>query len=417
MKISSVQQYKFQNNSPLASKSKNVSVCSFKSIDRKEEAQIPSCYGMDIVKNGETEKKKGVPVSLGTVRATGEKIVINFSKEFIAMMLLKNTLKGEKSVKHQDLLKPEFFIEKPILKKLPDEAQAFLSELQGQQPDKYKLVHSILKLTCLRTKTAEGVSDEYMVNYVKKLAECHPVLLKNIVDNKIPIRIHDNLMAFNYKIGHAQYAQKQKPLIKDNKIVFDENGCPMTVSDTHDKYIDLVERDYNGPIKIQGKPQKTTDSIPHEFAHAFDYNNGKKLNFTRQDSLTVLLPTPFFIGDNHLRFIDMPSFSKEFDDALALDIIHMMNIDEQNGNEIGTTFKTLLKDENFKYYLGAHQDQTWNKDIIFDDSIARRELFAQLFSYASGAKLTNKEFENRIEELFPNGLEFCRKTLKVAENL
>ena len=184
MKISSVQQYKFQNNSPLASKSKNVSVCSFKSIDRKEEAQIPSCYGMDIVKNGETEKKKGVPVSLGTVRATGEKIVINFSKEFIAMMLLKNTLKGEKSVKHQDLLKPEFFIEKPILKKLPDEAQAFLSELQGQQPDKYKLVHSILKLTCLRTKTAEGVSDEYMVNYVKKLAECHPVLLKNIVDNK-----------------------------------------------------------------------------------------------------------------------------------------------------------------------------------------------------------------------------------------
>lgn len=417
MKISSVQQFKLQNNSLLDNKSKNVSVSSFKAVNREKEAQIPSCYGMDIVKNGEIEKKKGLPITVGTVRGTGEKIVINFSKEFIAMMFLKNALKGEKDIKHQDLLKPEFFIEKPILKKLPDEAQVFLSEFKQQQPDKYDLVHSILKQTCLRTKTAEGVSDEYMTDYVKKLAECHSVLLKNIVDNKVPVRIHDDLMAFNYKIGHAQYAQFQKPLMKDNKILFDENGCPMTISDPKGKYIDLVERDNNGPVKIQGKEQKTTDSIPHEFAHAFDYNNGKKLNLTKQDSLTVFFPTALFIGDNHLRFVDMPSFSKEFDEALALDIIHWMKLDEQNGEECGTTFNSLLNDENFKYYFGAHKDQIWNKDVIFDDSIARRELFAQLFTYVSGSELTNKGFQNRIEELFPNGLEFCRKILNDAENL
>lgn len=417
MKISSVQQYKLQNYLSSVNKEKNAAVCSFKSVGIEKEPQIPSCYGMDIVKNGESDKKKGFPVALGTARNTGEKIVINFSKEFIAMMFLKNALKGEKNIKHQELLDPEFFIEKPILKKLPDEAQVFLSEFKQQQPDKYDLVHSILKQTCLRTKTAEGVSDEYMTDYVKKLAECHSVLLKNIVDNKVPVRIHDDLMAFNYKIGHAEYAQKQIPLIKDGKIVFDENGCPMTVSDKGNKYIDLVERDYNGPVKIQGKEQNTTDSIPHEFAHAFDYNNGKKLNLTKQDSLTVFFPTGLFIGDNHLRFVDMPSFSKEFDEALTLDIMHMMDIDEQNGQKCGTTFNSLLNDENFKYYLGAHKDQTWNKDIVFDDSIARRELFAQLFTYVSGSELTNKGFQNRIEELFPNGLEFCRKILNYAENL
>ena len=89
MKISSVQQYKSQNNSYLTSKSNNVSMCSFKAIDREKEPQIPNCYGMDIVKNGETDKKKGLPVVLGTIRGTEEKIVLNFSKEFIASSINK----------------------------------------------------------------------------------------------------------------------------------------------------------------------------------------------------------------------------------------------------------------------------------------------------------------------------------------
>ena len=161
MKISFVQQYKLQNYSSSVNKEKNVSVCSFKSVGREKEALIPSCYGMDIVKNGECDNKKGFPVTIGTASETGEKLVINFSKEFITMMLLKNALKGEKDIKHKELLDPKFFIEKPILKKLPDEAQVFLVELKEQQPEKYKLVHSILKQTSLRTKTAEGVSDEY----------------------------------------------------------------------------------------------------------------------------------------------------------------------------------------------------------------------------------------------------------------
>ena len=97
--------------------------------------------------------------------------------------------------------------------------------------------------------------------------------------------------------------------------------------------------------------------------------------------------------------------------------MRMMEIDKQKGYKCGTTFESLLNDKNFKYYLGADKNQTWNKDVIFDDAIARRELFAQLFTYASGSELTNKEFQSRIEDLFPNGLDFCKKILEEAESL
>ena len=417
MKIQSIQQYNLQSHSSSIDKRNNNSLISYKATNKEKESKRPNCYGMDIVKNGQNENPNGYPIEIGIVRGTDKKIVINFDKKFLALMFAKRLLKSEKAIRYQELLNPEHFLEKPILKKLPNAAQVFLSELKKQQPSKYKLVHSILKQTSLRTKTAEGVSDEYMTDYVRELAECHPVLLKNIADNKVPIRIHDSLVAFDYKISHAQYAQGHKALIKDKKIVFDKSGCPMTIFNTNDKYIDLVERDYDGPIKIQGKPQNTTDSIPHEFAHAFDYNNGKKLNLTKQDSLSAFLPTILFMGDNHSRFIDMPSFSKEFDEALTLDIMRMMKIDKQKGYKCGTTFESLLNDKNFKYYLGADKNQTWNKDVIFDDTIARRELFAQLFAYASGSELTNKEFQSRIEELFPNGLDFCKKILEEAESL
>ena len=84
-------------------------------------------------------------------------------------------------------------------------------------------------------------------------------------------------------------------------------------------------------------------------------------------------------------------------------------IDEKVGKPQGQTFKVLLKDNDFKYYFGVY-DNSYDS-VCFNDVTARRELFAQMVSYVTRDKLTNKNFQKRIEELFPNCLDFTRKIL------
>ena len=105
----------------------------------------------------------------------------------------------------------------------------------------------------------------------------------------------------------------------------------------------------------------------------------------------------------------MPSFSKEFDNAITADLMHMFEIDEKEGKPQGQTFKELLKDNDFKYYFGVY-DNSYDS-VCFNDVTARKELFAQMVSYVTRGKLTNKNFQARIEELFPNCLDFTRKIL------
>ena len=322
---------------------------------------------------------------------SGEDIFIDFDKKLIDSICKKLEQNGRKfSV--QDALNPNSYIQKPIMEKLPQEAFSFLFKLSQKQPEQFKLVYSVLNKTSLRTKTHKGVSDEYITSYVKKLAMSHPILLKNIVDNKIPIMIHDDMLAFSNKVGHAQFG-----------VIWKTDNTPFS------QCLHLSERIANGPITVNGVPLNTIESLPHELAHAFDYNNGRKLNLTRQEE------NPLRSECN--KYLDMPSFSKEFSKAITMDMIRMAEIDEKNELERGTTFKTLLSDVDFAYYLGAHKSKIGNLDISFDDISAKKEMFAQLFSYATGARLTSEYFQEKVEELFPNGLAFAKQLVEEAEKL
>lgn len=380
------------------------------SLQRSEKnIQLPSFSGFNVLLN--RNEKKPVYVDLGATNTTGEKILIGFNKEFVKKLSEIKAQKGE-SLQIKDLLNPDNYIEERFLDKLPESTFDFLTSLKVNQPEKYSLVHSILQNTFLRTKTAEGVTDEYKTNFVKKLAECHDVLLRNVVENNIPIRIHDVNIAFSYKIGHAQFGQKVTLKQKDD--ILDRYGCLKMKADLNNQFINLMERDFNGPIIKNGIPQNTVDSLPHELAHAFDYNNGRKLNLTQQDKISVVLPSsPTKLVANNERFIDMPSFSKEFDTAIGEDIFRMFEKDKELGLKAGTTFTSILDDKDFSYYWGSDSPQ----ERKFDDVKARRELFAQLFSYACGSSLTSQVFQERIEDIFPNGLECVKRILAEAEKL
>lgn len=109
----------------------------------------------------------------------------------------------------------------------------------------------------------------------------------------------------------------------------------------------------------------------------------------------------------------MPSFSKEFDTAIGKDIFRMFEKDRELGLAEGTTFNSFLNNREFSYYFARKNEN----DRQFDDIKARKELFAQLFSYACGSYLTGESFQERIEEIFPNGLECAKRILAEAENL
>lgn len=404
---------KIQSNKSISynfPQTKNIKIKNDSFNQRKDEKklQYPSFYGIGSLFN---KKQKGsVQIEIGTINTTSEKIVIDFDKKFVEKLSELQAKKG-KPLHKQDLLAPENYMEQRFLDKLPESTYNFLSSLKETQPEKYALVHSILLNTHLRTKTAEGVTEEYQTNFVKKLSECHNVLLKNVVDNNIPIRIYDMHVAFNYKIGHAQFAQEVNFTAKRNEL--DRHGCLKLEPSLNEQFINLVERDFNGPIMKNGIPQNTVDSLPHELAHAFDYNNGRKLNLTKQNMVSVVLPEPNKLSINNDRFLDMPSFSKEFDTAIGEDIFRMFEEDKNLSIPQGTTFYSILNDREFSYYFGKANEN----DRQFDDIKARKELFAQLFSYACGSPLTGNEFQERIEDIFPNGLECARRILEEAEKL
>ena len=84
----------------------------------------------------------------------------------------------------------------------------------------------------------------------------------------------------------------------------------------------------------------------------------------------------------------------------------MCEEDVIQGRRYGETFDSLLDDSNFDYYLGASNPISPQR---YNDIIARKELFAQMVAYVTDGKVTNDEFNRRVETLFPNSLEFARK--------
>ena len=288
------------------------------------------------------------------------------------------------------------------------EIQDSLKSLQASNPQKYDLVNSVLEKTFIYSKTSQGVSDDYITRFINKLSETDDVLLKNIVDNGIPIEIYDDLILFPNK-SHAQYQHGKKPVTSsDGTIETDIFNYPRYVKTIDLSKIILSERYNNGDISVNRIPQDTVESLTHELGHAFDYNNGTKLGLERQDFISVI------DGENFERFIDMPSFSKDFDSAITSDIIRMMEIDEQAGRNAGETFQKLLDDPDFGYYLGVSKGQ--NNNFSFNDVTARKELFAQMVSYVTSGKVTNSNFQSRINELFPNCIDFVSKIMNLESN-
>lgn len=274
--------------------------------------------------------------------------------------------------------------------------------------EKIDLILGVVKNIELSEKTEQGVTLEYIKNFVNTLAKCHPVLLKNVVDNNIPIEIRDDICLYE-GFGNALFRQG---FAYANE--FDEYGFPDLKLNKDMKTFIFSERFYDNPIIIDGKIQNTYKSLPHELSHAFDHYNGTELGLTPQDFLTV----DFEKHDANKRFLPLASCSKEFDEAIKKDIILMSEKDMQNGKEFGSTFNSLLKNRNFIYYLGVIPDEEDKvEETGFNDIEARKELFAQMMSYVSSGYVTNEEFNNRIEELFPNCLNFAKEVLDKAQNL
>lgn len=291
---------------------------------------------------------------------------------------------------------------KPIIDKLPTEAQEFLNSIKDTNAKKFELITSVLTRTFLLTKSKEGVSDNYITSFVKELFQIENILLQNMIENEISIKIYDDMLLFPTS-SHAEYRHSKKPILKDGKPLLDKFGAIEYELSPEIKEIIFAERANNQPITINGIEQNTYESLAHEMGHAFDYNQGRSLNLEKQDFISIIN------GENFSRFIDMPSFSKEFDNAITADLMHMLELDEKEGKQQGKTFKELLRDDDFKYYFGVFD--TSDDFVQFNDVTARKELFAQMVSYVTSGKLTNKNFQARIEELFPNCLDFTRKIL------
>lgn len=286
-------------------------------------------------------------------------------------------------------------------------------------PKQGRLLFTILNNITLYEKTEEGVSQDYLAKFIETLTSCNYTLLKNIVDNKIPIAIYDDAVLYK-GLSHASYCQGKKIIPNE----YDVNGLPMIVIDEEKRGLKFAEKAFTKPITILGQVQNTYESLPHELGHAFDYCNGTKLGLSPQDCVTM----DFVNKDNNLRHMPLASFSKEFDKAFFDDYVLMGKKDEQNGRAFGTTFKELLKNPNFSYYIGADpktikrispKDTNGNiiRKLLFDDVTARKELFAQAISYVTAGYVTNSEFNERIEELFPNILNFAKDTINKAEEL
>ena len=181
------------------------------------------------------------------------------------------------------------------------------NELQKQDPQKAQYVYEIItQLLQFKTKTKAGVSDEYAKRFVEELMDMDTILLKNICDNKIPISIYDDIELHRWnlqRVQHAGYVQRYDGIAKE---------------------LQFCERSLGFPIQKHGKEIDVLKSMAHELGHAYDYNNGKQLNLTQQ-RLSVI------DGDDNLRFINLPSMSKEFDEAFTRDFYNMLEIDKKLG--------------------------------------------------------------------------------------
>ena len=392
MRINSI--YKFQNlKQPTSIRQTN-------SIEKNQVS-----FSSTTSEFSDDEKQKSISLFLN-VLSTLDKNYQNRLKE----------LAIQKNVKPKALLlHPEICLKNPI-RVIPQEVRPVLNDLKIQNENHYNLVMKVISKIMLYTKTQTGVSEDYISNFIKKLITCSPVLLKNVIDNDIPIKIYDDVVLY---LGSQQAGFAQGKKVIEGK--YDKNGLHIVEMDKSYKTLQFSERALGNPITVWGVVQNTYESLPHELAHAFDYYNGTKLGLTAQDFITVDLEK----DENNDRFSPLASFSKEFEKAFYEDFVLMGERDEQKGKPFGTTFKELLNKPNFAYYFGidksnSEKNEEENKtDELprIDDINARKELFAQMVSYVTAGYVTNIEFNKRIEELFPNCLKFTKELLERAESI
>ena len=278
-----------------------------------------------------------------------------------------------------------------------------LQKLKNEDPEKREIIDKILEKMVLASKTKQGISDDYIKNFIEKLITCNEKLLKNLVENNIEIIIHDDLCLFGGD-SRARYVQGRQVRSENGKLVRDNLGMVVIDNVPNVKRLEFFEKASFKNLISNSDFTNTEQALPHELGHAFDFNMGRKLNLQKRSFVGAMC------GENSSRFIDSISCSKEFDEAISKDILRMCEKDEQEGRECGQTFYKLLKDKNFSHYLGVCK----NRDILFNDITARQEMFAQAVAYVTSGELVNKNFQESFEELFPNLIAFTREIMEMA---
>lgn len=275
-----------------------------------------------------------------------------------------------------------------IIQNITSPVLAELINLFDCDIEKHDLVYKILKNTTILSKTKKGVSDKYIQDFTHRLINAHFDLLKNIVENDIKIYIYDDAMVFN-----LQPEPKYRHYIGKNSNGFHSVGK-----------IEFFERNAVATLIDKESKNNSTTALSHELAHAFDFNNGKKLNLTHPDITRASgkrIPT---------YYINLPSFSKEFDEAFNLDFLNMFEIDKKLGKKQGATFEDFFLNPNTKKLLGLFNSP--NSTPRLDEYKTRKELFAQLVSFATSDETINTSFGKNAEMLFPNLLLFIRNIFK-----
>ena len=351
--------------------------------------------------------KEGFKVANADINQDGGfkiKYFLNDEKNFEIEYNINFICSAQKFIKEKcgrDLTKYDLLNLDVCPTKIPSEMiENALASLKTDNPEKYQTVKRILNSTFIYSKTKQGISEDYIQKFIEKLSQCNDVLLKNLIDNNIPIKIYDDLV-LHKGASHASYSHTKRQ-------ISNIDGVKNYVLDNRNRCLIFTQNCAGEAITINGEKIDSYESLPHELAHAFDYNNGQKLNLTKQDFVSIIN------GENYSRFANLPSFSKEFDNALTKDILNMFEIDKQSKIPEGQTFKSLLENKHFNYYLGTFGDI---KTHSFSDVIARKELFAQFISYVTSGEVTDEVFQSKIKELFPNCIDFVKNIMELAKSI
>lgn len=279
----------------------------------------------------------------------------------------------------------DFVFNKPkplcLSKRLDDDNLKKLQKLKEKDSAKFSLVKSAIGQTMLYEKTLEGVDSEFVSSYIDELISSNTVLLKHLVENNIKVLIFDD-KAFFAGINYASYSNTSFRLVS--------NGEKTRVKKIlTEPSIRLAQRNNGKKIQIRGTEVNSNNSFAHELGHMYDYcHNSDKTK------------------------ANLVSSSDEFVSALEKDFDNITLFDTISGKKADYTLQKILNSPDFKHYLG-NVSKNNTSDVFYNNSMARKELFAQAVSYITTGKVANTEFQRKIEILFPNILQCVRRMFEI----